>query len=195
MQPDSNGQATSLSDEVANVQLLQAMVLAGLEGLVTWLPGLRGQLLAIQTCVPANGPASVLEPMLDDLDRDLAAAAKAAETVFGYAEQAVWVPPAVATSTRGRKPPPLDAVKALILRALVEYLKPNAKTTIRPKEAVLCRIIRDKGLRSGKGIHDKTLSRWLNENEPPMTYDAVLEELWLQAQQLAGIFPSREVSG
>jgi hypothetical protein len=185
MQPNSNG----------NVQLLQAMVLAGLEGLMTWLPELRAQAFVIQTFVPADGPANVLEPMLGDLERELAAAATAAETVFGYAEQAVWGAPATATatSTRGRKPPPPAAVKHLILRALVAYLQPHPKTTIRPARAVLCRLIREKGLRGGKGLHEKTFSRYLSGNH--LSYDSVLDELWTEAQRQAMTRPPREASG
>lgn len=194
MQVNSNSQATSLTDGAANVQLLQAMVLAGLDGLVTWLPALQGQLLVIRTSVPVDGPASVLEPMLGDLARELAAAAKAVETVFDYAERAVWVTPAAARSTRKRRAAPAAAVKALVLLALVEYLKPRPSTTIRPKRAVLCRIIREKGLRSGKGIHDKTFSRWLSSND--LSYDSMLDDLWPEAQRLVAVTPSaRQAKG
>jgi hypothetical protein len=184
MQPDSS----PLSDKSPNVPLLQAMVIAEVEGAMTM--SLRGQVFVIRSILPSNPPADVVSGLFDDLDRHLAVMQTTLESAFAHAQEAAWAAPISAATGAGRKAWPPAAVTALILRGLTDYLREHRVPTKAISQNMLCRVITDKGLRGGKGLHPKTLSRQLNANH--MLWETVRDELLPQAKRLAAIGAARE---
>lgn len=150
---------------------------------------LRTSFIQLLSSTTADVPRTVLDPVLDEIELGGALLFRAMDTLADYLQQDR------ALEQERRRPAPrpvkeLSKVRNLMLAALVSHLQDPDRTADRPSEKRLCELITRHALRSGKGLHPKTLSKWLNGNGT--NYGAEIDELLPRARRLKAIEFARD---